>query len=147
MYLSSPASMRLALGPGSAVLILGPARVLVVIGSSEKPVVSCQLLVVSSGRPLNGRIQSPNQVWEDQGLVATKEVGTRLRGQHCQITARAHQEVQPARGQMRVGILVAHQQAFLNFIIAWSEEPRNPHWSMVVSHRPLRLQLPVRGRT
>src|SRR5579862_7584209 len=36
MYLSSPARMRLALGPGSAVLILGPAvRVLVVMGSSK----------------------------------------------------------------------------------------------------------------
>ena len=33
MYLSSPASTRLALGPGRAVLILGPAvSVLVVIG-------------------------------------------------------------------------------------------------------------------
>src|SRR5882672_3517166 len=35
MYLSSPASTRLALGPGSAVLILGPAvRVLVGMKSS-----------------------------------------------------------------------------------------------------------------
>src|ERR1700756_5575135 len=42
MYLSSPARMRLALGPGRAVLILGPmVSALVDMGSSGKTVVSC----------------------------------------------------------------------------------------------------------
>src|SRR5215475_2538730 len=46
MYLSSPARMRFALGPGRAVLILGPTvRVLVGMGSSGKTVVGRSLRV------------------------------------------------------------------------------------------------------
>src|SRR6266478_1837193 len=46
MYFSSPARMRLALGPGSAVLSLGPVKVLVVM-SSSRSVVSSQLSVLN----------------------------------------------------------------------------------------------------
>src|SRR6202142_1784525 len=118
MYLSSPSIMRLALGPGSEVLSLGPIKVLVDMGSSK-----------------NGRWSFVDGRWPRKGdrafsalepdglrllitrlrrqkggskLVGTEEAGTRLRGQHCQIPARAHQEVQPARGQMRIWILEAH---------------------------------------
>src|SRR5467141_1151651 len=65
MYLSSPARICFALGPGSVVLILGPtARVLVDMGSSEKTVVSAGFSVLRCGR-----------IGE---LVAAEEVGAGL---------------------------------------------------------------------
>src|SRR5438477_6454287 len=100
MYFSSPCRMRLAFGPGSAVLIFGPiVRVLVVMGSSGETVVGCRFSVLSAvfwRELLNGV--------KDLKLVAAEQAGTHLRWQHCQMTARAHQQVQPALGQMRIGI-------------------------------------------
>jgi len=51
--------------------------------------------------------------WEDGTLVTTEQTGTRLRGQNCQMTARAHEKVEPAHGQLRIGALMAHQATFL----------------------------------
>jgi hypothetical protein len=48
-------------------------------------------------------------------LVATEEAGTAARRQHRPITARTHQKVKPAHGQVRIGILVAHQYTYLNY--------------------------------
>src|SRR5215471_5381920 len=114
MYLSSPARMRLALGPGSAVLILGPAvRVLVVMGSSDESSASGQMSVTSCkgqlrslaserhfccllAKQLSGLRPEGTFHREDRKLVASKKAGTYLRRQHCQVTPRAAKLVQPA---------------------------------------------------
>jgi hypothetical protein len=60
----------------------------------------------------------PESDEEDVELVATEQAGTRLRGEHCQIAARAHQEVEPARGQVRIGLLMAHRKTFHSYYSA-----------------------------
>src|SRR6266852_295299 len=117
MYLSSPARTRLALGPGRAVLILGPARVLLVVVMES----SGKRSSVFGRQPAGGRAEkggfSPEatSVGRMNELVATEQAGTRLRRQHCQVTARAHQKVEPAHGQVRIGVLMAHRATFLAY--------------------------------
>src|SRR6185437_5000213 len=116
IYFSSPERTRLALGPGRAVLILGPARVLVVMDPPESSRRSSVFVRRLGDRAEKRRIQPLHHInWRMEELVATEQTGTRLRGQHCQITARAHQEVQPAHWQVRIGILMAHRATFLAY--------------------------------
>src|SRR5271170_5262842 len=107
MYFASRSRTRFAFGPGSEVLILGVFRVVVDMGSSRKSVVSSRFLVLRrTNRRTSGR--------RIEELVATEEVGATTRRQHCSITARAHQEVEPAHRQVRIGILVSHRYTYLN---------------------------------
>jgi len=50
---------------------------------------------------------------EDQKLVAAEEVGTDSRRQYSPEASRADERMQPARGQMRVGILKVHDPQFI----------------------------------
>src|SRR5215472_16995419 len=131
MYLSSPARMRLALGPGRAVLILGPTvRGLVDMGSSKERSWFCGSLHCLLRDP-RGQAKlaglRPEETFhrEDRKLVASEKAGTNLRRQHCQVTPRTAQLVQPASGQMRIGILEAHgtQLHFDYSLKSWAPEP------------------------
>ena len=50
---------------------------------------------------------------EDQKLVAAEEAGTDSRWQDGPEASRADERVQPARGQMRIGILQAKHPEFI----------------------------------
>ena len=63
---------------------------------------------------------------EDQKLVAAEEAGTDSRWQDGPEASRADERVQPARGQMRIGILRAHHPEFILLPggnIPWTREP------------------------
>src|SRR5690242_4716768 len=93
--------MRLPLGPGSAVLILGPASVWVVMKSSNSVLGLCRCwFALQESRS--------DRNWEDGKLVAAEKIGTHTCRKQGAIAARAHQEVQPACRQMRIGIGQAH---------------------------------------
>src|SRR5437762_13288158 len=74
--------------------------VLVVMESSWK----CQWSFVVD-RPRNPQMSGLRPAHNRRGLelVATEETGTGMRGQHCQMTPRANQALQPADRQMRIG--------------------------------------------
>lgn len=106
MYLASPSSTRLALGPGKLILIFGrfitcgPARVSVDIGSSQK---RCWSFVAWSG-PAAYRQRTRETNLRGSELIAAKKAGAQTRRQHRPVAARADQKMQPAFGQIRLRI-------------------------------------------
>lgn len=80
-------------------------------------------------QPLRAPHQGAKRVNEGEELVATEERGTQAGRQIGPIPPRTNQAVQPALGQMRIGILLRHQNRARTtslLIIARRASQRNP---------------------
>src|ERR1700675_3466524 len=126
MYLSSPARMRLALGPGSAVFSLGPAVKVFAVMESSKVVLS-SLFSESVGpkvahRYIGGlglelkanseRRYAISEAKDKERKLVAKEIGAHTRRQYGKIPARTSASLNPARPQKRNVTLRAHSSKY-----------------------------------
>jgi hypothetical protein len=72
-------------------------------------------------------------------LVATEETGTDLRRQHRQMAPRAAELMQPAGGQVRIGVLQDHEHNFPLLDSNWKTARPEPPKKALKSHEGIGL--------